>query len=67
MFFLDTSALVKLYAAEKGSSWIRQLPVSQIIITTVTYTEVCSALARRIRESTITPVEQQLVLQLTFQ
>jgi predicted nucleic acid-binding protein len=48
VYFFDSSALVKRYAAETGSSWVGQVtdPKSgnKIYITTITGVEVISAL-----------------------
>jgi predicted nucleic acid-binding protein len=50
--FLDTSALLKRYIVETGSAWVEQLCASQpLTVSTLTYTEVASALARRVREA----------------
>ena len=52
-FYLDSSALVKRYADEPGSTWIRQItvPASQctILIAEVTLAEVAAALAAKCR------------------
>ena len=54
IYFLDSSALVKRYITESGSSWIEALvdPGEQnlLIITRIAWVEVLSALARRLRE-----------------
>ncbi len=52
-FYLDSSALVKRYADEPGSTWIRQITVppsqSTILIAEVTLAEVAAALAAKCR------------------
>jgi predicted nucleic acid-binding protein len=52
--YVDTSALVKRYVAEVGSSWVRRLlasPAQYVIYTsTLAQAEVISALQRRVRE-----------------
>lgn len=57
-YFLDSSALVKRYIPEVGSSWIRQLTdpshQSDLFIARITWVEVLSALARREREGFLT-------------
>lgn len=54
LYFLDSSALVKRYVAETGSSWIQSLtePTAghTLFIARITWVEVLSALARRQRE-----------------
>jgi predicted nucleic acid-binding protein len=51
LYFLDSSALVKRYVAEAGSSWIQSLaePTAghALFIARITWIEVLSALARR--------------------
>lgn len=53
IYYLDSSALVKIYMKETGSSWMRQLYTSdraEILCTSVlSRVEVVSALARRMR------------------
>jgi predicted nucleic acid-binding protein len=57
-YFLDTSALVKYYVDEIGSAWIRGLvratPEPLLLVSHLVTVEVCSALARRLREGTLT-------------
>jgi predicted nucleic acid-binding protein len=59
LYFLDSSALVKRYVTETGSSWIRDLTDpgarNPLIIARITWVEVLSALARREREGSLTP------------
>lgn len=52
IYYLDTSALVKRYYAEKGSPWVHRLFQSQNILVTskVAYAELMAALARKRRE-----------------
>ncbi|MCL5997387.1 MAG: type II toxin-antitoxin system VapC family toxin [Chloroflexi bacterium] len=56
-FYLDTSALLKRYVHELGSSWIRAItsPGSghALLTASITTVEVYSALARRKREGTV--------------
>ena len=57
-YYLDTSALLKLYLNEAGSDWLRHTllppPKSVIITTQLAVVEVVSAFNRRVREGTIT-------------
>lgn len=54
IYFLDSSALIKRYAAEPGSNWVQSIAARQannrLIISRITWVEVLSALARRGRE-----------------
>lgn len=57
-YFCDTSALIKSYVPEKGSTWLQStlhVSLHQVYIAHITPVEVASALARRIRDRTITP------------
>jgi uncharacterized protein len=58
-YFLDSSALVKRYAAEGGTAWIQALTDpsarNQLIIARITCVEVVSALARRERTGVLPP------------
>jgi len=58
-YYLDTSAMLKRYVDEPGSSWLRtqiglaaSLVSSQLLIV-----EITSAFNRRVREGTLTPAE----------
>lgn len=57
LYYLDTSALIKRYVAEPGSTWIRTLadPTAPHLLLTarLTVVEARSALARRKREALI--------------
>ena len=57
MLYLDTSSLVKLYVAEPGSDAVRNLvDVATIVATSsIAYTEIRAALARRRRERVLRP------------
>ena len=67
-FQVDTSALVKRYVLEAGSAWIQSLCQDNsghtIAISQVTPVEVASALARKLREGTITPEGKESALRL---
>jgi len=58
-FFLDTSALVKKYMTETGSTWIETLTDAEsdnkIILARVTWVETLSAFTRLKRENRIDP------------
>lgn len=68
-YYLDTSALIKCYVSETGSTWIKTLadPTAGnvIIVCDLTAVEVFSTLARRQREGTVTPANV-LILQSRF-
>ena len=68
-YFLDTSALVKRYIYEQGTTWIRNLTSTQlgneILIARITQVEVTSALYRRQRGGSVTLPAAQL-LRTTF-
>jgi predicted nucleic acid-binding protein len=56
--FFDTSALLKRYVDEPGSSWLRSLMENErdlLITSVVTRVEVACALARRQREGHLSP------------
>jgi predicted nucleic acid-binding protein len=54
LYFLDTSAILKRYVAEIGSAWVVQLCETQsLAVSTLTYAELASALARSVREGRI--------------
>lgn len=57
-YFLDSSALVKRYIAETGTTWIRSLTSADagnvIVIAHITQAEVVSGAMRRKREGSIT-------------
>ena len=55
--YLDTSSLVKLYVAEPGSDAVRKLVDAASVVATssIAYTEMRAAMARRRRERTLPP------------
>ena len=63
--YLDSSALVKLYVVEEGSSDVERCVAESDDVWTsaVTYAEVCAALSRRAREGTLTGAGHARVLQ----
>lgn len=66
-YFLDSSALVKRYVPETGSTWIRALSAQEtgnsLIIARITWVEVRSAISRREREGSLTPTDATLIIQ----
>lgn len=58
IWYCDSSALVKRYVRETGSTWLRhQLGQHELITSTLVLAEVASALTRRWREGTISEIE----------
>src|SRR5262245_66067661 len=61
--YVDTSALVKRYVAEVGSTWVRRLlahPAQYVIYTAaLSQVEVISALQRRVREGALEVTQAQ--------
>ena len=61
-YFVDTSALIKLFVDEVGSTWMRSLfdpdVSNRVSIAKITIAEIDSALARRAREGTISIIER---------
>jgi uncharacterized protein len=57
IYFFDSSALIKRYVNEKGSTRIREITASQagniVVLSRITWVEILSALARLQRESKI--------------
>lgn len=68
LYFLDSSALVKRYVGEIGSTWLRTITAlqsnNQLIITRITWVEVVSALARRQREGTLSTNDVDKTVQI---
>ncbi len=66
-YFLDTSALVKRYVPEIGSDWILSItdPAtnSDLVISQITWVEVHSALARRLRDGSLPAERFDLIVQ----
>jgi len=65
-FFFDSSAFVKRYVQEPGSSWVRSLTrpgtTDSLYIARITAVEVCSALTRRSRGGTLNPANALVAL-----
>lgn len=68
VFFIDSSALVKRYLTETGSTWISTLldPAAghTIIVATITQVESAAALAARQRSGAITQPERDALVDL---
>ena len=60
-YFVDSSALVKVYVSETGSSWVRELldseRLSDVYLAAITPVEVVAALTRRSRSTGMGSVE----------
>jgi uncharacterized protein len=60
-YYADSSVLVKRHVNEIGSDWVRSLtdPATEnlIITTRLSFVEICSALNRRVRETSITALD----------
>jgi predicted nucleic acid-binding protein len=66
VYFVDSSALVKRYVQEAGTSWVRRLTrqafSKHIYLARITVVEVTSAIARRRKAGTIPPPRASLLL-----
>ncbi|MBE9096857.1 type II toxin-antitoxin system VapC family toxin, partial [Tychonema sp. LEGE 07203] len=66
-YFVDTSALVKRYVPEIGSDWILSItdPAtnSDLVISQITWVEVHSAFARRLRDGSLSAERFDLIVQ----
>jgi uncharacterized protein len=62
-YFLDSSALLKRYIPEMGTAWIQSLTSQSsghvLLISRITFVEILSAIARRQRETSLTPTQAQ--------
>jgi predicted nucleic acid-binding protein len=67
VYFLDTSALLKRYVPEIGTTWIQALTgqsaANLLIVARVTWVEVHSAIARRQREGSFSSNQANQILQ----
>ncbi|HMV49858.1 MAG TPA: type II toxin-antitoxin system VapC family toxin [Blastocatellia bacterium] len=65
IYYADTSVLVKRHVPEVGSAWVRALfkpsAANTIITAQLRLTELYSALNRRVREQSITPLRYQRI------
>jgi predicted nucleic acid-binding protein len=66
VFYLDTSALVKRYVVERGSSWLAQLCNAEsdktIATALITQAEAAAAFARKTRDGTLLPADHTAIL-----
>jgi len=66
VFYLDTSALVKVYVAETGSAWVRTLlafdRTPTVFTSHLAVVEATCAFARKRREGTLSPGDHSRVL-----
>lgn len=64
--FFDTSAVVKRYVQEAGTSWVRSLTrigaPEPIYLARITAVEVCAAVARRQRGGSLSPAQAEAIL-----
>ena len=66
IYYFDTSALLKRYVAEDGSSWVRatiQTPEADVIVSRLTIVEAIAALARRAKGRELQPADATRVIQ----
>jgi predicted nucleic acid-binding protein len=61
ILYLDTSALLKLYARERGTAAVRAAVTRASVVATcrLTHVEARGALARKLREGELSPAEHQ--------
>lgn len=66
VYFLDSSALLKRYVPEVGTAWVQSIadPQNQnlLFVAHITWVEVCSAVARRQREGSVSGVHANQIL-----
>jgi uncharacterized protein len=63
MHYLDASALVKRYVREKGSSKVQRLLAAEVAATSrLSAVEIASAIARRVREGTLSGADRDRIL-----
>lgn len=66
VYFLDSSALLKRYVPEVGTAWIQSITDAQsqnlLIVAHIAWVEICSAIARRQREGSISSTQTNQVL-----
>ncbi len=65
-YFLDSSALLKRYVPEVGTPWIQSISDAQsqnlLIVAHIAWVEMCSAVARRQREGSISVLHANQIL-----
>src|SRR6266581_5006379 len=68
-YFLDSSALIKRYIVEPGTTWVRSIiqrsSGNTVIIAQITRIEIVSGASRRVREGTLTSRTARAVRLLT--
>ncbi|MCS7301756.1 MAG: type II toxin-antitoxin system VapC family toxin [Fimbriimonadales bacterium] len=66
IYFLDTSALAKLYIQETGTTWVQQIVATcrpnQLYVSSLARVEMASAVTRRQRAGNISASEAQRIL-----
>jgi predicted nucleic acid-binding protein len=66
VYFLDSSALLKRYVPEVGTVWVQSItdPQNQngLFVAHIAWVEVCSAVARRQREGSVSNVDANQIL-----
>jgi uncharacterized protein len=66
VYFLDSSALLKRYVPEVGTAWVQAIvdPQNQnpLFVAHIAWVEVCSAVARRQREGSVSDVHANQIL-----
>lgn len=64
--YFDTSALLKQYVTEIGSSWVRAylaaVPAPAVFVSSLTLVEATCAFARRLRDRSLTPVSHSTLV-----
>jgi uncharacterized protein len=69
VYFLDSSALLKRYVPEVGTVWVQSITdpqnQNQLIVAHIAWVEICSAVARRQREGSVSNVQANQIL-MTF-
>ena len=67
-YFFDSSALLKRYISETGSSWIQSLTAKSagnlVVVAQITWVEIHSALARRQREGSLNANQVNQILEV---
>lgn len=63
IFFLDSSALVKRYIDEEGTSGVLNLLAddNRLVVARLAFVELYSACARRVRNDTMTPEQWEII------
>lgn len=65
-YFLDSSALLKRYVPEVGTTWMQSITDAQsqnlLIVAHIAWVEICSAVARCQREASISSIQANQIL-----